>query len=1100
MPYSPLLWISVFAFAITSLAQTAATTSASNAEAVAADWFEHLAPGVIRPDQGTVELDVVVLRPPSEFGNAYDFIFRMLPGEEISQRTLLGLVVPAAYHATPGLNFLARDERSTGVAHWNGFSPRKGERLRIAISWGGELRLHVNGQLVARAPHSAPLSPMPAVFEVRRDGPFRVESLRISSVQLSVQNLAERARSVLAREEHTTLLAGNGLKSGETYTTPWHREHLPAAVAPAWTESAQVFMAGEPISFPLAGLNHSNRSRVFHVTQTITSPGVDAELVRRHEWSLAPTPDGGPAEVLRLPLKGIGKPGYYRINTEILPVDGGAARAWESAISVLPTQDAPDGGMSMYLGHHYERDFPPTSRVMRRAGFRTLRVMENFLWFQVEPERGHFDWSEADRAVSDLESAGLDILGVLGNPPTWAAERPSPEIIAGHQNAAMPNRWKPRDLKEWENYVFTTVSRYRGRVKQWEIWNEVDFHPPAKPAAFSGDTGDYHRLLRAAFAQIRRADPQARVLTSGFSLTPGVCDTAMPYDLLKAGAADSFDIFNIHAYNGLQFLDQIDAALALHKPGAPRWMTEHMWHTIPNERNRMFLSAALPLWFMERGYDRFYTFGVHEISFDRINRSPRPDFHVLGVLQSHLRRADRFVGRVSFPGEENFNVRHGFVLADGRTLTVLGGQIASHRVSLGGDIESAVDLWGRPLPITRAADGVSLDILELAYLVSREPLRIRSTLALETLPLGHNGGFENVVGDIAMAGLSAGRPAEWSYRDRAFDPEGQIALATEARSGRYALELRSSGRGRVYAFQDTTIPKAGLYRLEAWVWCDPKSEGGAYLSLYDRGADKIYRREVRQKTGAGWERHSMDVRFDQPPLKQVAIIVGVAGDAPNRARFDDVSLVRLEDLAIAREVARPLELSSAATHALGDRLSAGPANPPVALAPLLRAGAGPAVIARVPFILPDNAARRSLIIVGPGEGLVLDSRAIAVGYPAARLALLHTAMFVRAKPDARLGEYRVVYADGTTVSIPLLNNHALRDWFTAAAPDGLAPVADVISDSGVEYGLFMTIWHNPFPQKPIRSLSLHADGNAALCLLAATADAPTPGLKISRSD
>lgn len=1086
-PAFPLLGLSLLVVFAPHLPRASAAPETSRAEAAAADWFEHLAPGVIRPDQGTVEMDVTCLRPASELGNAYDFIFRLLPGDDIGQRTLMGVFVPAAYHATPGLNFLARDERSTGVANWAGFSPRTGERFRIVVSWGEELRLHVDGRLVARAPHRAPLSPLPAVFEVRRDGPFRVECLRISSVQMPVERVTAAARAVLTREAHTTLIVGERLVTAATYPTPWHREQSLATVAPAWQESTQVFAAGVAVDFPLEGLNHSGRTRLFQITQTITTPGKDAELVRRHEWALAPTPEGGAVQALRLPLEGIGAPGYYRIHTVIAPADGGESRAWKSAVSVSPAQEAPDGKLAMYLGHHYERDFPPAAEVMRQGGFRTLRVMENFLWFNLEHERGRFDWREADRAVAELERAGLDILGVLGNPPAWAAERPSQEIISGHQNAAMPHRWKPRDLREWENYVFTTVSRYRGRVKHWEIWNEADFHPPAKPASFSGTTAEYHELLRAAFTQIRRADPAARVLTSGFSLSPPVCDTAMPYDLLKAGAADSFDIFNIHAYNGLQFLDQIDAALARHKPGAPRWMTEHMWHTVPNEGNRMFLSAAFPLWFMERGYERFYTFGVHEIAFDRINRSPRPDFHVLGVLQAHLRRADRFTGRLSFAGEDDFSVRHGFALGDGRALTVLGSQVASQRVSFAGEIESASDLWGRPLPIRRDAQGASLDIPDLAYVVSNEPPRIRSTLALAALPLGRNGGFEEIVGDIAMAGLSAGKPAEWNYRDRSFDPEGHVALAAEARSGRHALKVRSSGRGRVYAFQDTTIPKAGLYRLEAWARFEPAAEGSAYISLFDRGADKIHRREIRARAAGGWERHILDVRFERQPSKQVAIIAGASGDAPAQVLFDDVTLTPLEDLVIAREAARPILLSPAATHTTDDRFSSR-GEPPASLAPLRRVGAGSVTIARVPFALSDNAARRPLVLVGSGTGLVRGSRPVPVGHAAERIAFLNTAMFVRAGSEARLGEYRVAYADGGSVSIPLFNNHALRDWFLAANPGGLAPAATVLSESGVEYGLFLTLWHNPYPQKPIRSISLHAEDEAVLCLVAATAD------------
>ncbi|EIP98532.1 beta-1,4-xylanase [Opitutaceae bacterium TAV1] len=1078
---------SLLVFLLSLFALFGPARAESGGQSSESDWFTHLAAGIIRADQGTVELDITFLRPSSELGNGYDFIFRMIPDGKLgeTQRTLLGLFVPPLYHPLQGLNLIARDDTSTGTAYWPGLAAPSGHTVRMAFSWGAELRLYVNGQLVSRSSHRAPLSSMPAIFQVSRRAPLRVDNLRVSSVQLPTNRLAS---GNFTREEDTTLLAGDGLASVATYPTPWHQAELPVAVAPAWQDSVQVFSAGEPVYYPLAGLNYSGSARTIRIAQSITTPGGEHPLVLKHDWTMPPSAAGGRALQHRLPLDALAQPGYYRIKTVIETEDCKPGQVWQSAISVQPAASAPDGALAMYLGHHYEHDYPEAALAMQKAGYRTLREMQNFLWFRVEPEPGRFDWTELDRVVDQLEAAGHDILAVLGNPPTWAAERPSPEIIAGHQNAAMPNRWKPRSLEEWENYVFAVVSRYRGRVKQWEIWNEVDFHPPGRPGSFSGTTQDYFNLLRAAFIQIRRADPAARVLTSGFSLAPVVCDTAMPYDLLAAGAADYFDIFNIHAYNGLQFLEQIDTALATCKPGSPRWMTEHMWHTVPNEKNRMFLSAAFPIWFKERGYDRFYTFGIDEIAFSRRNRSPTVDFHVIAILQSQLRHAGQFTGPLSFPGQENLSVRHGFTLADGRFLSVLGSQVASQRIAFAEDIVSAIDLWGRLLPIVRSGGGASVDIPDLAYIVSAQSPHILSALALEAAPLSHNGGFEEIVGDIGTGGLAAGRPAEWSYREKDYDPDGRIALTTEAHSGSYALEFQNSGQGRVYAFQDITIPRPGLYRLTAWLRRAPSAPGLPYLSLYDRGADKIYRSVITGTSSGEWEKHVLEARFEQTPTKQVAISVGLDAGAPGLVRIDDVALELAEDLAIAREVALPLDLGVAATHAPGDRLVAGPGHPSLSLAPLLREGSGPSTVGRVPFTLPENATRRSLVIVGPGAGLSRDSRPLPVASNAARIAFLHTAMFVRAAPDARLGEYRVTYEDGQTASVPLLNNHALRDWFLAANPGGLEPAGSVISEGGVEYGLFLTLWRNPYPQKRIRHVSLHADDEAILCLLAATAD------------
>lgn len=1055
-------------------------------------WFEHPTVGVIRPEEGTVEMDVTLLRPASELGNAYDFLFQMLPAKNIGGNTLMGLFVPAAYHPTKGLNFILRDERSTSVAHWPAFTAKKGETLRLAFSWGKEMRLFVNGRLVATAPRTAPPSPIPPRFEVRREDPFHVEGLKISSRQVPESTLAAENGKPLQRDEHTTFLADGDFHSVSTFKTPWHQETRFAGITPVWNADSRIVRAGTPVDFPFVGVNHSGTPRTFVIDHTFTESGSGAKTSQRDTWIIPP---GETYQTHATSLSALKEPGHYVIETQVSSDSDTKPVVWKSAVSVLPPDAKTEGTLANYLGHHYEAGLANCGKTLRRAGLKKLRV-DGFQWKFVEPEKGRFEWSETDRIVDELSSEGVEILAILGNPPTWAAEEPPQAIKDAHQNAAMPSRWKPRDLREWEDYVFAVASRYRGRVAAWEIWNEVDFHPPAKPAAFSGTTDEYLALLRAAAVQIRKADPDAKILISGFSLTPGVCDTAMPYDLLDSGAADSFDIFNTHAYNGLEFIDDLKQSLDRHKPGTPRWMTEHMWHTIANENNRMFLTAAFPLWYLEKGYDRFYTFGIYELCFDRSTQSPRPDFHVLAVLQSMLRGAETFTGRLDFPGSENFSVRHVFRLADGRSLLVLGSQTASQRITFAQEVEAAFDLWGRPLPIRQDAGSRTLDLTDLAYLVTKESPQITSTTALKAAPLCLNGGFENVLGDVSMAGLAAGRPAEWTYRDTTYDSGGKIGLARETHTGEYALQMVSSGESRVYAFQDALITKPGTYRITAWVRQEQGDKGRPYLAVYDRAADHAQTFEIDGKPTGKWEQHHFDVRFDQAPKRQVALSLGLAKGYPGKIWVDDITFEPIEDLIIPRDRALPISLGSAATHALSDPFPTTPGQAVLPLAPLRQAGTGSVVIQGVPFVQSgaDETRNRSLILAGPPShpGLSRASKPVPMNSKATRIAFLHTAMFVGAPPDTRLGEYLIRYTDGSETSVPLLHGHHLRDWFLVQEADGLAPALTMLSSSGVEYGAFVTFWDNPYPQKPIRDITVQSEDAAVLCLLAVTAETPTP--------
>ncbi len=83
----------------------------------------------------------------------------------------------------------------------------------------------------------------------------------------------------------------------------------------------------------------------------------------------------------------------------------------------------------------------------------------------------------------------------------------------------------------------------------------------------------------------------------------------MPYDLLKMGAADYFDIFNIHGYDGIKTTLPYLEALKKVKPEAPYWMTEQFWLHIENEDRRVILTPQIFINFIEQGYQSFFNMG-----------------------------------------------------------------------------------------------------------------------------------------------------------------------------------------------------------------------------------------------------------------------------------------------------------------------------------------------------------------------------------------------------------------------------------------------------------------------------------------------------------
>jgi hypothetical protein len=196
-------------------------------------------------------------------------------------------------------------------------------------------------------------------------------------------------------------------------------------------------------------------------------------------------------------------------------------------------------------------DAPTELKVARRTGVGYVRV--TFRWRELQFARPksrdrhevdlNIDFTETDRMVLAAGRAGLRVLPVINETPTWAATNPF--------NAAEP----PGDPRDYGTFLGALVRRYGPRgyfwtlypemrprpIRAWQIWNEPnltgfwDADPWAPP---------YVRLLREAHRALKRADRGARVIAAG--LTNRAWEDLD--QLYRAGAKPWFDAAAIHPY------------------------------------------------------------------------------------------------------------------------------------------------------------------------------------------------------------------------------------------------------------------------------------------------------------------------------------------------------------------------------------------------------------------------------------------------------------------------------------------------------------------------------------------------------------------------
>ena len=119
--------------------------------------------------------------------------------------------------------------------------------------------------------------------------------------------------------------------------------------------------------------------------------------------------------------------------------------------------------------------------------------------------------------------------------------------------------------------VSAVVTRFKGRVKVWEIMNEPNFS--MKPE-------DYVAMLKTLYPIIKAIDPQAQVMG------PDVCGIQLPWyeAFYKLGGKDVTDILSIHDYEGHESIDPnhwewkigaLRALMAQYGDGnKPLWQTE----------------------------------------------------------------------------------------------------------------------------------------------------------------------------------------------------------------------------------------------------------------------------------------------------------------------------------------------------------------------------------------------------------------------------------------------------------------------------------------------------------------------------------------------
>ena len=166
------------------------------------------------------------------------------------------------------------------------------------------------------------------------------------------------------------------------------------------------------------------------------------------------------------------------------------------------------------------------------TGAKWVRIQSG--WARTEQEKGVYSFEWLDRIVDNLIRRGMRpwICLCYGN-GLYDEEAAKIFGAVGH-----PPRTEEQ-YRAWDRYIKAVVSRYRGKVQWYEVWNEPDGIWCWK----TGPNGtDYGRLVLRTAEAIRAADPDAKVI-GGSQCLFGL---AWLHDVLETGAGKVMDAFSYH--------------------------------------------------------------------------------------------------------------------------------------------------------------------------------------------------------------------------------------------------------------------------------------------------------------------------------------------------------------------------------------------------------------------------------------------------------------------------------------------------------------------------------------------------------------------------
>ncbi len=211
-----------------------------------------------------------------------------------------------------------------------------------------------------------------------------------------------------------------------------------------------------------------------------------------------------------------------------------ALRGWEDATRTLAMPERlPLAGVNVELTQYTPEQLDAELERIAAAGF--VWVRQPFLWAEIEPRQGVFNWEKYDVLVQAVAAhPPLRLVAVLDGTPRWARHPLAPDYPYA----------PPESVQAFGNFAGAVAAQYGALIDFYQVWDEPNIR--LHWGNLDPRPEHYAAMLREAYTNIHAADPSAQVIMA--ALAPTVergPQNINEVDFLRAlyaqGARDYFD-------------------------------------------------------------------------------------------------------------------------------------------------------------------------------------------------------------------------------------------------------------------------------------------------------------------------------------------------------------------------------------------------------------------------------------------------------------------------------------------------------------------------------------------------------------------------------